>query len=74
MCTFDWYEVTVGLAGVLFLDHQKEGSQHKDPKTEMDLSICAAIRAYLIWSEIDRSIFDEEEDRMDILIPSPLQS
>ena len=57
--------MAVDLAGVLFLDQQKEGSQHKNPKTEMGLLIHATIRAHLIPSEIDVSIFGGEEDRND---------
>ena len=53
--------MVINISRVLFLDQQKEGSQHNDPKTRIDLLIHVAIRAHLIMPEIDRSMFSGEE-------------
>ena len=61
----------VDLAGVIFLDQQKEESEHNDPKTEIDLLIHATIRTPLITSEMNASISSDEKDKNNTLTPSP---
>jgi hypothetical protein len=69
---FDYYKVAIDLAGVLFLDLQKQESKYDNPKTEMELLIHVAIRAHLIPSQIDRLVFGEEEERHEHIYAFPI--
>ena len=61
MCSFDYYKLTVNIAGGVFLELQKEGSMYDNPKTEMDILNHVTIRAYLILSEQAAQLFAKEE-------------